>query len=106
MAGWPRARKPARVKEGEESPGSTEIRGRITSGGGDSRESATESKPPTAICRARLKWCGKSAPRLRQRRRHGKPHREQDQIGTAMVVSGRRPGRSREAFGNERRRGM
>ena len=31
---------------GEESPGSTETRRRITPGGGDSRESATESKPP------------------------------------------------------------
>jgi len=30
----------------EESPGSTETRCRITSGGGDPRESATESKPP------------------------------------------------------------
>jgi len=30
----------------EESPGSTETRRRITSGGGDPRESATESKPP------------------------------------------------------------
>jgi len=32
---------------------------------------------------ARVKRCGKSAPRLRQRRRQGKPHREQDRIGTA-----------------------
>jgi hypothetical protein len=32
----------------EESPGSTEKRRRITSGGGDPRESATESKPPLA----------------------------------------------------------
>ena len=32
--------------EAEESPGSTETRCRITSGGGDPRESATESKPP------------------------------------------------------------
>jgi hypothetical protein len=30
----------------EESPGSTETRCRITSGGGDPRESATESRPP------------------------------------------------------------
>jgi hypothetical protein len=33
-----------------------------------------------------LKWCGKSAPRLWQQRRHGKPHREQDQIGMARDV--------------------
>jgi uncharacterized membrane protein YtjA (UPF0391 family) len=31
---------------GEESPGSTEARCRITSGGGDPRESATEIEPP------------------------------------------------------------
>ena len=31
---------------GEESPGSTETRCRVTPGGGDPRESATESKPP------------------------------------------------------------
>src|SRR5579863_5369297 len=32
---------------------------------------------------ARVKWCGKSAPRRRQRRWQGKPHREQDQVGAA-----------------------
>jgi hypothetical protein len=32
----------------EESPGSIRMRRRITSGGGDPRESATESKPPDA----------------------------------------------------------
>jgi hypothetical protein len=49
------------------------------------RESATESRPPTVRRRAgaRVKGCGKSAPRDRQRKRHGKPHREQDRIGTA-----------------------
>ena len=34
---------------------------------------------------ARVKWCGKSAPRRRQRRRQGKPHREQDQVGAAGI---------------------
>ena len=34
---------------------------------------------------ARVKRCGKSAPRCRQRKRHGKPHREQDRIGAARV---------------------
>jgi hypothetical protein len=47
----------------EESPGSTEIRRRITSGGGDPRDSATESKPPALP--VRVKGCGKSAPRGR-----------------------------------------
>jgi hypothetical protein len=39
---------------------------------------------------ARVKRCGKSAPRRRQRRRQGKPHREQDQVGAAGIpeVSG------------------
>ena len=32
--------------DAEESPGSKRMRRRITSGGGDPRESATESKPP------------------------------------------------------------
>jgi hypothetical protein len=32
--------------EAEESPGSIRTRRRITSGGGDPRDSATESKPP------------------------------------------------------------
>ena len=35
------------VESGEESPGSMEARCRITSGGGDPRDSATESKPPS-----------------------------------------------------------
>jgi len=36
----------SRKAAGEESPGSMETRCRITTGGGDPRESATESKPP------------------------------------------------------------
>src|SRR3954465_9783110 len=76
----------------EESPGSTERRYRITSGGGDPRDSATEMTPPTGpvfsgrLAAARLKWCGKSAPRSWQQEWQGKPHREQDQIGTARDV--------------------
>jgi hypothetical protein len=81
----------------EESPGSTEARCRVTPGGGDPRESATENIPPSP-CRpipgiawaARVKWCGKSAPRRRQRRWQGKPHREQDQVGAAGGVGLRR----------------
>jgi hypothetical protein len=48
----------------EESPGSMEKRCRVTLGGGDPRESATESKPPVhVICMwVRVKGCGKSAP--------------------------------------------
>ena len=74
---------------GEESPGSTETRCRITSGGGDPRESATENKPPARFAGpARVKRWGKSPPRDRQRKRHGKPHREQDQIGAARRATG------------------
>ena len=72
----------------EESPGSTGMRCRLTAGGGDPRESATENKPPTEVGRrsgswVRVKRCGKSAPPRRQRRGQGKPHREQDRIGAA-----------------------
>ncbi len=72
----------------EESPGSMETRWRLTAAGGDPRDSATESKPPrrgnpTAV---RVKGCGKSAPRGWQQSWHGKPHREQDQIGAAGSV--------------------
>jgi hypothetical protein len=110
---------------GEESPGSMDIRCRITTGGREPRESATESRPPRPqpACGSggavRVKGCGKSAPRVRQRRRHGKPHREQDRIGTARSplrrkprraagsVSGSgRPGRLLEAPGNWPPRGM
>ncbi len=63
----------AQVRAGglEESPGSTERRRRVTPGGGDPRDSATESKPPTRprprdrAAAARVKGCGKSAPRGR-----------------------------------------
>jgi hypothetical protein len=84
-AGWPLSAE----GRGEESPGSTEVRCRVTPGGGDPRESATESTPPARFRHAgraaRVKRCGKSAPRRRQRRRQGKPHREQDQVGAAGI---------------------
>ena len=105
---------------GEESPGSIDIRCRITSGGGDPRDSATENEPlPGPKGRAaRVKRCGKSAPRFRQRNRHGKPHREQDRIGTATRTvregdggarercQARRPGRLLEAMCKRCPRGM
>ena len=69
-----------------------DMRCRITSGGGDPRESATENRPPRPgpsgkVPAVRVKRCGKSAPRLRQRKRHGKPHREQNRIGTVWNAS-------------------
>ena len=113
--GWPLSA----GARGEESPGSTEVRCRVTPGGGDPRESATESTPPACLRHAgraaRVKRCGKSAPRRRQRRRQGKPHREQDQVGAAGAPERsdapgepprRRSGRSQEALGDERPRGM
>src|SRR5689334_16760408 len=105
----------ALFNRGEESPGSTEARCRITSGGGDPRDSATENKPPPSSNEeysVRVKWCGKSAPRCWQQQRQGKPHLEQDQIGTAVRVMPKnavprcRSGRSREARSDARPRGM
>jgi hypothetical protein len=109
-AGWP-------PLAAEESPGSMETRCRITSGGGDPRESATENKPPRdSRLAARVKRCGKSAPRAWQHERHGKPHREQNRIGATQGVSRLRksldpsldrcPGWLLEAAGNGRPRGM
>ena len=105
---------------GEESPGSIDIRCRITSGGGNPRDSATENEPlppPEREGVARVKRCGKSAPRVRQRKRHGKPHREQNRIGTATRAvresdnaagrcQARRPGRLLEAMCKHCPRGM
>src|SRR5258708_39875594 len=118
-----------RKAAGEESPGSIDIRCRITSGGGDPRDSATENEPlpppyPPPLAgegqregAARVKRCGKSAPRIRQRNRHGKPHREQNRIGTATRAvresenaagrcQARRPGRLLEAMCKHGPRGM
>jgi hypothetical protein len=89
---------------GEESPGSTETRCRLTAGGGDPRESATENRPPTDFGQqARVKRWGKSPPRERQRKRHGKPHREQDQIGAARRATGKAGFRAAARVGRARR---
>lgn len=81
LASWPGGRThKCRKAVGEESPGSMETRCRLMAGGGDPRESATESKPPRFTV-ARVKGWGKSPPRDWQQERHGKPHREQDRIG-------------------------
>ena len=86
MAGWPL---PAPFTgRGEESPGSTEPGCRVTPGGDDPRESATENIPPAPPCAdlpVRVKRCGKSAPPGRQRAGHGKPHPEQDHVGTRVA---------------------
>src|SRR5688572_11315664 len=64
-----------------------------------------------ASATARLKWCGKSAPRRRQRRRQGKPRREQGQIGKHAAKAAARgprafPGRPLEVRGDAHPRGM
>src|SRR6201985_1346387 len=111
-----RSRK-CRKAAGEESPGSIDIRCRITPGGGNPRESATENEPLPPREAVRVKRCGKSAPRVRQRSRHGKPHREQDRIGMAKRAvresdnaagrcQARHPGRLLEAMCKHRPRGM
>ncbi len=98
----------APVSAGEESPGSTGTRCRVTPGGGDPRESATESRPPAGAgprsgLRVRVKGCGKGAPRPRRRGRHGKPHREQDRIGTARPLAGQAGSRAAVRVGRARR---
>jgi hypothetical protein len=60
-------------------------RWRLTAAGGNPRDSATENKPPGARSWVRVKRWGKSPPRSWQQDRHGKPHREQDQIGVSIV---------------------
>src|SRR5204862_471403 len=52
----------------------------LTASRGDSRDSATENKPPAARP-VRVKRCGKSAPRSWRQGRQGKPHPEQGHIG-------------------------
>jgi len=62
---------------------------RVMPGRGNPRESATENRPPArslAIYRVRVKRWGKSPPRDGQPDRHGKPHREQCQIGASRGV--------------------
>ncbi len=70
----------------EESPDSTRQRCRVTPGRGNPRDSATENRPPLSA-KVRVKRWGKSPPRPWQQGRHGKPHREQCQIGTAREQS-------------------
>ncbi len=71
----------------EESPDSMKTRCRVTPGGGNPRDSATEKRRP-AHAQVTVKRCGKSAPRVWQQPRHGKPHREQCQIGTSRCEPG------------------
>ena len=78
---------------------------RVTPGEGNLEESATENaKPPESFApRVRVKRWGKSPPRERQRKRHGKPHREQDQIGAARRATGKAGFRAAARVGRARR---
>src|SRR6185312_6336095 len=84
----------------------------VTPGRREPTESATESKPPKLRKElARVKRCGKSAPRRWQQRRHGKPRSEQGQIGKVeeKILDAwptRLPGRLHQACGDASRRGM
>src|SRR5271154_432262 len=65
-----RSRKHRKVA-GEESPGSIDIRCRITSGGGDPRERATENEPlppPHPPLAGRIKGGGGKGEKVRQER--------------------------------------
>ena len=66
----------------EESPDSRWQGCRVTPGGGNPRESATEKRQPLFTGVTVKRW-GKSPPRTWQQGRHGKPHPEQCQIGAS-----------------------
>ena len=71
----------------EESLDSLKQRCRVTPGRGNPTESATENRPPRSVG-ARVKRWGKSPPGDGQPDPHGKPHREQCQIGTSRRKTG------------------
>ena len=71
----------------EESPDSTRQRCRVTPGRGNPRESATENSL-LLFAEVRVKRWGKSPPQSWQQLWHGKPHREQCQIGATRGAGG------------------
>jgi hypothetical protein len=86
---------------GEESPGSTGLGCRVTPGGGNPRESATETNrlpKPTRRRQVRVKRCGKSAPRswqqglARQTPPGAKPNRGGTISSDIRAFSGLSPG--------------
>jgi len=79
---------------------------RVMPGQGDLTESGTENIPPW-FAEVRVKRCGKSAPRRRQRRWQAKPRTEQDQIGWRLRTARLKPpGRSLEPASDRGPRGM
>ena len=101
----------------EESPGSTGIRCRITAGGGDPRESATENKPPVQVAATRPAGKGETVRQERtaplatgaagQTPPGARPNRGgRGARNGAGAFPPRRPGWSREARRKARPRGM
>ena len=76
------ARKRSRGKSGLHG-NTVPVNGRRGRPQGKCHRKQTARPRAQARAMARVKRCGKSAPRPRQRGRQGKPHREQDRIGTA-----------------------
>ena len=94
---------------------------RVTPGRGNSKESGTENTPLTGVAgftaggkQARVKRCGKSAPRVWQQAWQAKPRTEQGQIGRRVrLATGdhrtarpRLPGRLLDPVSNDGARGM
>ena len=94
---------------------------RVTPGRGNSKESGTENTPLTGAAgltaggkQARVKRCGKSAPRVWQQAWQAKPRTEQGQIGRRVrLATGdhrtarpRLPGRLLDPVSNDGARGM
>jgi len=101
------------VRKGRGKSGLHRVLGLVTPGRGDPTESATENKPPmaTQVDQARVKRWGKSPPPDWQQDGHGKPPREQDQIGRRTAQAARvdptePAGRSHEVGGDIHPRGM
>ena len=80
MTGWPLSSKEEGGKSGLHGR-TAPVNGRRARAQGKCHreQTADHTGPPRSS--ARVKRCGKSAPRGRQRTRHGKPRREQDCIG-------------------------
>jgi len=84
---------------------------RLTAGQGNLKESGTENIPPAVapLARwwARVKRCGKSAPRSWQHGWQAKPRTEQGQIGRRFrTARPKPPGRPLEPVSDDRARGM
>ena len=80
MAGWPLSSQEEGGKSGLHGR-TAPVNGRRARAQGKCHREQTAGHTGSSRSSARVKRCGKSAPRGRQRTRHGKPRREQDCIG-------------------------